>query len=243
MTADDHAAEFSVELPNLDVPPPPPELTYAEFGDYRERALLEINGHASSGAALLETLDAVDGVLLAAALHTIGADPELARPETLRPYLEDEDDTVQVETAYALARNGHDDGLEALRACLELDDVAYLCPAIAAGYLARLGDPGGFFVVRKSQQRELIGPRMLACKQLYFFVPYDGQPDATGRPIDVFAAFDRALADTEPSIQWQALVQLRELPGAEASAVLERYPRGGPAEGLPDVARRGCSSS
>lgn len=209
-----------VEVPILDVPPPPADLPYAELEDYRQRELLRANGQPVEGDVLLARLADIPTTLLSAALHTLGTYPVLSEPEVIRAHLDSTDDAVRVEAAYALARHGNEDGHAALVELLGLDPVGFLAPPIAAGHLAKLGDFRGFPVVRRCLSQELLGPRMLGCKQLTFFVPAHGTDDGRGTTIDVWAAFDRALHDPDDSVAWQARVQLRDLDDPEAVGLL-----------------------
>ncbi len=152
--------------------------------------------------------------------------------------LPDSDDLVKVEAAYALARLEIPEGKEALIECLGYALGAYLCPAIAAGYLAKLGSLQGYQTVVRGFEEDNLILRMLACKQLFFFLPYDGQEDEEGNVIDVFQQFDRALRDSDSSIQWQALVQLREIRSSKSRPVLQSYVEDTQDEGSKNMAQR-----
>lgn len=226
-----------VEVPVLEVEPPPADLPYADMEDYRQREQLRANGLPVEPDALVDRLNDLSGVLLGAALHTLGAASALPRADAVRSHLDHRDDTVAVEAAFALARHGHQAGRRHLSRCLELDPVANLSPTLAAGYLARLGDTSGFPVVRRCLDEPLVGPRMVACKQLALFVDAHGTDDGAGGRIDVWDAFARALNDPAGSVAWQAFVQLRELDDPEAAELLREYLAEGPDETIRDAIR------
>jgi hypothetical protein len=77
---------------------------------------------------------------------------------------------------------------------------------------------------------------MLACKQLFFFMRFHGKQDRTGNDIDVLALFERALTDSDTNIQWQALVQMRQLDVAMFRSILDSYVRTSTDEHLRKVA-------
>src|SRR5262249_55738790 len=87
-------------------------------------------------------------------------------------------------------------GIPVLRATLELPVGAYLSPITAAGYLARLGDATGLDVIRAALDSELLASRMLAVKQLYFFLDLD---DAARGLLE-----QRAQEDPEPPARARA---------------------------------------
>jgi hypothetical protein len=155
----------------------------------------------------------------------------------LAPLLTSTSDLVKVEAASALARLGAPEGRAALIECLSFQLDAYLCPPMAAGYLAQLGDPRGFQVIAKCFDVEIPAIRMLACKQLFHFLPFDGTTDESGNRIDVFALYDRALKDSSADIQWQALVQLREIRSPRSKKILEDYSEAAGDEQLRAVAK------
>ena len=223
----------SIEGPTLQVPSLPEGIPYPETEDHRSRELLRANGIGLSCPELAEALHADLEVLAAAAAHTLGVDGCTDAIADLRTVARGRRDLVRAEAAYSLARLGGADGEAALRECLELPPDAYVGAPIAAGYLARLGDPAGFETVERALAVPLVPMRVLACKQLWFFVPFH-EPGA----LDVFAAFERALDDPDPGVGWQALAQLRELDHPEARSLLERYARDGADEGLRAAAQR-----
>lgn len=213
--------DLHFEGPNLDLPGPPEDLPYDRVEDWRSEALLAVNDIGVNLEGLAGALHTEDGVLLAAAAHAAAAFPDLA--SLLRQVAQGQDDLAAVEAAYALARLGHDDGVAALHDALDRPAGPYLSPVLAAGYLARIGSPSGYHVVRKALGSELLAVRMLACKQLAFFAPFHGTADAGGEVIDVFGAFERSLADEDPSIQGQALTQLQWLGSPLARPIVEPY--------------------
>lgn len=228
---------FTYQSPNLDIPNPPGDLSYADFEDYRSRKILKANGISLSEDELIAALDNTTNILQAAVVHTIGSSRIRAAIPKLKKLLASTEDLVKVEAAYALARLGEREGKEALVECLGCPLNAYLFPPIAAGYLARLGDPQSFQTIVRCFDIDISAIRMLACKQLYFFVPFQGVQDSDGNVIDVYRLFDRALKDPDTDIQWQALVQLRELRAPAVKQILEDYIKTATDEHLRNVAR------
>jgi hypothetical protein len=215
--------DFHYQAPKLDVPDPPKDLSYAEFGDYYSRELLRLNGIELSDQALIAALALPSEILRAAAAHTIGSRVLEPAAPALRQALTAPDEMTNVESAYALARLGHLEGRTALLACLGLPVPANLSPLFAAGYLAQLGDPCGFPVIAHALGLESRGARMLACKQLFFFIPFHGQREAGGGVMDVVAQFERALNHRDSNLRWQALIELRSTQAPVFAALLQRY--------------------
>lgn len=222
---------------NLNIPNPPPELTYSQFEDFRNRAILRANGISLSEVELIAALTKERNVLQAAAAHTLGSLSSRAATPILKDLLSSSEDLVKVEAAFALARLGVREGKDALVQCLSYSVDAYLFPAIAAGYLAQLDDPQGFNTIINCLNVDIPPIRVLACKQLYFFVRFQGRPNKGRDSIDVYGLFDRALKDHGTDIQWQALVQLREIRSPESKSLLERYVETAQDERLCDIAR------
>jgi HEAT repeat protein len=222
---------------NLNIPNPPSDLSYWEFEDFRNREILKANGISLSEDDLIAALKERRNVLQAAVAHTLGSLSSRPAIPILKDFLASSEDLVKVEAAYALARLGVPEGKEVLVQCLGYPVDAYLFPAIAAGYLAQLGDPQGFNTVVKCFDVDIPAIRMLACKQLYFFVRFQGQQDKDGNPIDVYRLLNRALKDTDTDLQWQALVQLREIRSTISKKILESYAENTQDEKLRDVAR------
>jgi hypothetical protein len=232
MASENHEKQsFQYQMPNLDIPNPRSDLVYSEFEDFRNLEILKANGIALSEAELLAAVQEKTGILKAAAAHTIGTLPNLSvtSDTILRQLLASSDDLVQVEAANALARHGVSDGKKILKECLGYRIDAYICPSLAAAYLAHLGDPSGFPIIVQCFDSNLSAVRMVACKQLYFFVPFQGG--------QILSLFDRALKDEDTNIQWQALVQLRELGLHESRGILESYVGTAVDEGLRNTAK------
>jgi hypothetical protein len=225
------------QMPNLDIPNPPDNMSYADFEDYRFREILRVNGISLSEVELITALKQRTNVLQAAAAHTLGSLLSQDAISILKKLVSSSEDLVKVEAAYALARLGAPEGKYVLIQCLNYTLDAYLFPAIAAGYLVRLGDPRGFKTIVRCFDVDIPEIRMLACKQLYFFVPFQGVQDKDGNTIDVYGLFDRALKDSDTDIQWQALVQLREIGSSNAGKILESYIIMTANEELRDVAK------
>jgi len=198
-------------------------MSYAQFEDYRNRAILQRNNIPLSEAELIDALGGTTNILQAAVAHTLGSLASTAASPALSQLLTAPEDLVRVEAAYALARIGVGEGRDVLAQCLSYPVDAYLFPAIAAGYLAQLGDSRGFSTVVSCLDQEILAIRMIACKQLYFFVRFQGQPDATGKPVEVLHEFSRALRDADSDVQWQALVQLRELRLHGSRGILQEF--------------------
>jgi len=214
-------------MPNLDIPNPPSSLSYAELADFQNREILKANGIRLSETALLTALEETTNILQAAAAHMIGTLPSLSGEvaSVLTKLLSDTNDTVRVEAAYALARYSVPEGKAALVECLSYPLDAYISPLVAAGYVAQLGDPQGFPVIVKGLDSNLAAVRSVASKQLYFFASFHGSKDKQGNAIDLVHQFERALDDPDTGIQWQALVQLREVALPGVAEFLENYAR------------------
>jgi HEAT repeat protein len=223
MPADKESEVAAYQMPNLDLPNPPEGFSYPEALEFRNEQILVVNGFSLTEPDLMRVLENQHGILRAAAAHVLGARAVRAAVPALAQLLADDDDLVAVEAAHALARMGVPAGNEALLKCLERSIQAYLCPPIAAGFLAQLGDPAGYAVIDRALSADLSGTRVLACKQLFFFARFDGAVLADGRRIDVFALFDRALRDEDANVQWQALVQLRDLRAPASRPALEAF--------------------
>ena len=228
---------FTYQSPNLDIPNPPGDLSYAGFEDYRNREILKANGISLSEDELIAALDNTTNVLQAAVAHAIGSLRIRAAIPKLKQLLASTEDLVKVEAAYALARLGESEGKEALRECLGYPLDAYLFPPIAAGYLAQLGDPQGFQTIVRCFEIDIPAIRMLACKQLFFFVPFQGTQDSDGKVLDVYGLFERTLNDPDINIQWQTLAQLRELRAQPVKQILEGYIENAGDEQLRNIAR------
>ena len=206
---------------NLSIPAPRQPLSYAEGESYKYRALLEANGIAITSDALIAALGHPVSALGAAAAHMLGDLNAREAIPALKQTLASPDDLLEVEAAYALARLGDAAGEERLVACLERQLDAYVSPPIAAGYLAQLGDARGFGVIVRAFAVETA--RLLACQQLFFFAPFQGETLASGETVDVFALFARALHEGDQYVQAQALAQLAELRPAAARQTLGDY--------------------
>jgi HEAT repeat protein len=203
------------EGPNLDLPSPPADLPYEQLEDWRSTELLALNGIPATPDALLDALQTQSGVLLSAAAHACGSTGVDAAIPLLKQVARGADDYAGVEAAYALVRLGDDEGLPLLHEALKRPVGAYLSPILAAGYLAQLGDPAGYAVVREALGSEFLAARMLACKQLYFFAALHGSG------VDALGLFKQALDDEDPTVKAQALGQLRRLRWDEAEPLLE----------------------
>ena len=221
----------------LDTPDPPGDLPYADFEDYRAKELLRVNGIAPTSEGALVTLKSDENILRAAAAHVLGSIGDAAAIPQLRKVADDSEDLVKAEAAYALVRLGEKRYREVLKECLAYPLNAYLSPSVAAGYLARLGDPAGFPVLVEAFKVDNLIARVVACKQLSFFVPLHGQRVGRRR-VDAHLVFGLALRDEQAEVQRIALIQLRELRSPESRKLLERYLPVAAAEYLRDAAQR-----
>ena len=207
----------------LDTPDPPNDLPYADFEDYRAKELLKVNNIELTEQSLLSALNSEEDVFKGAAAHVLGSLGSTAVITALEQLCDNSDDLVKVEAAYALVRLGVKEYSKVLQNCLNYPVNAYLCPPIAAGDLARLGDSIGFPVIFKCLDIDNLIVRIIACKQLTFFVPFQDLLSDTGQPIDVYALFNKALNDQHRDVQWIALWQLREIHSLTARKLLEDF--------------------
>jgi HEAT repeat protein len=231
VTADRPAsADTAAEAPrglDLDVDPPPDDLPYAAYEDYRYREICRRNAIAETPEALTRALRLDEPTLRAAAAHTIGSLGMVAALPALEEAVGTSDDLVAAEVGYALARLGAESGRPVLESCLTLPMNAYVAPPLAAGYLAQLGDPRGAPVVGRGLASDNSTVRMIATKQLAFFVPFDGEMSADGSVVDVWGWFRLALADPLPDVQWQAVVELGLIADPVADELLAAYAESG----------------
>lgn len=195
----------------LHIPEPPPGQGYAEYEDFKALALLAANGIAPDEAALVGALAASSPVLRGAAAHALGSLGMASGVEALKHLEAEADDLVKVEAAYALVRLGADEYRKSLLAALADPVNAYLGPPVAAGDLARLGDPVGFGVIEACLAEENLIARVGGCKQLFFFVPLQGQAAADGQPVDALGLLERTVDDPDPEIRRIAQLQWDEL--------------------------------
>ena len=91
--------------------------------------------------------------------------------------------------------------MQILRELLDLPVEGYVAPMLAAGSLARLGDPSGLAAIERGLASSNHLVRRIATKQLFHF---DGVAD-------VGPLFERALADEDRGVADQARAELREL--------------------------------
>lgn len=212
-------------LEDLVVPRRPSDVPYEDGADHDARSLLTENGYTTDTEELLEVLDSDVGVLRAAAARTLGARGERAAIDALERIARDAavDETVRVQAAYALARMDVPGAREVLVELLDLPVEASPAPSQAAGALARLGDPRGFDVVGTALDSPNRVTAMVACKQLYAFVPLDGQSLPDGGNVDAYEPFERALEHPEPDVADEARIQLESVDTDRAEALLEAH--------------------
>ena len=181
-----------LSLEDLALPEPRADVPLAAGEDIHAEDILTANGVPLTAQGLQLALDSGIELLQAAAARVAGAHGERAVVGSLRALASGTGDTERAAAAYALARLGEPEGVEALIACLDLPFEAYVAPMQAAGSLARLGDMRGLGVVERamSSSNEIV--RAVATKQLGFF-------GEQGRPL-----LERALNDADPEIVRQA---------------------------------------
>ena len=137
MTTDDDDAEpLRLTLEELALPEPRPGVPFAEAEDRHAEDILTENRVPLTASGLQAAFDSGIELLQDAAARVAGARGERSVVDALRKLLAGNGDTVRSAAAYALARLGEEDGVPALRACLELPVEAYLAPVQAAGSLA-----------------------------------------------------------------------------------------------------------
>lgn len=195
----------------LETPDPPPDLPFAAFDDYRARALLAANGIGTSTEALRRALTSGSSVLQGAAAHVAGSAGLTDLVPDLRVLEAESEDLVRVEAAYALIRLGEDDRAATLREALDQPVTTHLGPPVAAGDLARWGDPVGFPVLEACLAAGNLIVRMGGCKQLIHFVPFQGRQLAHGTVVDAIGLLERTTRDTHPEIARIARLQWAEV--------------------------------
>jgi hypothetical protein len=215
--------DIHFEAPNLDVPNPPGDTPYEQYEDYRYAQMLANSGVPATPDGVLSALETQTGVLLAAAGHVAGSTHVQAATPLLDRIVSGPDRIAAVEAAYSLVRLGEGRFKSVLEDAARPPMVDFLSALPAAGYLAQLNDPTGFKIVQDALSWELMATRMLACKQLYFFVPFHGQQDRSGEQIDVLGAFEQALGDEDSNVQYQALTELRLLQWASSRSIIEDH--------------------
>lgn len=179
-------------LEDLALPEPRADVPLADAEDVHAEDILTANGVPLNAGGLQLALDSGIELLQAAAARVAGAHGERAAIDSLRALAAGNGDTDRAAAAYALARLGEEQGVEALIACLDLPVEAYVAPVQAAGALARLGDMRGLGVVERALRSSNEIVRAVATKQLGFF-------GEQGRPL-----LEQALRDDDPEIVRQA---------------------------------------
>ena len=223
MREDSGASDSSPpSLEDLAIPRRPSGVPYDEGDDYDAHALLEVNGLSDDRDELIGLLDSGIGILQAAAARRLGAQRERSAIEHLRRLAGDVDveETVRVQAAYALARMDVGGAKQMILDVLRLPAEASPGPLQAAAALARLGDPIGFEIVRRSLESPNPVTAMIACKQLSAFASLAGQPLDGGGTVDLYEAFRRALSRPERNIAGEARAQLLALDTDQARTIL-----------------------
>lgn len=201
-----------LDLPNINVPNPPSNLVYDKHQDYYYEQLLLINEVDVSEQSLVQVVkEKTDMYLKAAAAHTIGSKGYQGLTPVLEAYFSFNEDIQGVEIAFAMFRLGASSQAERrLRVFLNNDLRSHYTPLVAAGYLAKMGIPVGYKIILEVFQNDAHKAlRTLACKQLFFLVPFHSMQT------NVWKLFEMALLDSNLDVQWQALVQLKYLPISE----------------------------
>lgn len=181
-----------LSLEDLALPEPRADVPLAAGEDIHAEDILTANGVPLTAQGLQLALDSGIELLQAAAARVAGARGERAVLASLRALASGTGDTERAAAAYALARLGEPEGVEALIACLELPFEAYMAPMQTAGSLARLGDMRGLGLVERAMHSSNEIVRAVATKQLGFF-------GEQGKPL-----LERALNDADPEIVRQA---------------------------------------
>jgi HEAT repeat protein len=187
-----------LSLDDLVLPEPRPGVPYADADDAHAEDILTANGVPLTAEGLQAALNSGIELFQAAAARVAGAREERSVGDMLRALAFGPGDTERAAAAYALARLGEPDGVEALAACLDLPINAYVAPVQAAGSLARLGDTRGFTVVERASRSSNEIVRAVATKQLPFF-------GAEAGPL-----LEAALSDPDPEIARQARAFLED---------------------------------
>lgn len=217
-----HLEDIHYVGPNTDLPGPPTGLAYPDYDDWQNRELLIANGIEPDEAGILAALRTQEGILLSAAAHCAYPFPSMA--PSLQQIMAGDDDDAAVEAAYALARQGSEAGRDALRESMVRPIGPYLSPVLAAGHLARLGDLSGEPVIRAGLESEFLATKMLSAKQLYFFAPESEDAGSQGNIGNEWSRLvAKALADDDPTIQREILLQLRSLQSPTIVPLIRSY--------------------
>jgi HEAT repeat protein len=187
-----------LSLEELALPDPRPGVPFADSEDVQAEDILEANGVPRDARGLQAALDSGIELLQGAAARVAGSRQVREVTDSLRALAAGSGDTARSAAAYALARLGEPDGVDALIGALELPIDAYVAPVQAAGSLARLGDTRGLEVVERALRSPNEIVRAVATKQLPFF-------GAQGRPL-----LETALHDPDSEIARQARILLDE---------------------------------
>lgn len=202
---------------------PPPGLTADEQEAFRNRALLEANGHMTDRPGLHRASSDSIQLIRFAALHLLHAIAEPVDKAVFESRLSDENALVKVYAAGGLARLGDARGLAALRGALApgFDDPTGDAAPFAASLLAAEGDPRGYGAVL-ARMKSSAAPHV-ALARLRPFVAHQGAQLADGVTVDVWGQYRAALASADVNMQGVALGHLEALEGPEVVALLEGY--------------------
>jgi HEAT repeat protein len=187
-----------LSLEDLVLPDPRAGVPFADAEDVHAEDILAANDVPLTPEGLQLALDSGIELLQAAAARVAARRGETSVAGSLRSLATGGGDTSRAAAAFALARLGEPEGLEALVSCLDLPINAYVAPVQAAGFLARLGDERGFDVVELAMRSSNEIVRAVAVKQLPFF-------GEQGRPL-----LETAVGDSDAEIARQARYLLED---------------------------------
>jgi len=185
--------------------------------DVWERSLAA-EGITLTTAGLIAALENSCLDIRAGAALILGRRDNLIAIPYLSPLLKDENPVVRVEAAMSLALLGNKSGIPVLIEALE--ESRFIGAAVtAAGYLATLGDPHGYYVVLKALRSKLTSTRLMAAVILRDFMVYHRQK-VGGHKLDLFLTVKKALKDREPLVRRELLYTLAALDDKRINALM-----------------------
>ncbi|MGC1246117.1 MAG: hypothetical protein WA865_07900 [Spirulinaceae cyanobacterium] len=166
------------------------------------------------------------------ALYLLASNPEPRDAELFRKGLSDDrslnepaDDYpnyyARIVSAYGLSLLGDQSGIPILESVSQFDPKTKYVAAEAAGFLAKLGNPVAFSTIVKAFESDSGSDRRYGIENLMFFVPLQGQVDASGEIVEVWSLYRQALQDEE--LRQIAQSQLEELGTPEALKLLQEF--------------------
>ncbi len=212
----------TTDLAHLVMPRRPSGIPYETGEDYDAQAMLTANGYTIETQNLIDLLDSKLSVFQAAAARTLGAKGARTAIDALQRLADDNtaDETSRVQAAFALARMQVTKGKDMLNEMLKVSPEISPAPIQAAGALAQLGDSSGYTLIYTALKSTNPLIAMVACKQLFKFVPFDGQILPDGEHVDIFGLYTLALERPEANITGEAYAQLEALDTEQARATL-----------------------